>query len=408
MTSLKLPKFSNLSVLLNAICLFTAMIPGVNSFAQKDSTLQKKEVVLSARTQGKLPFLKYGPGLDRLGGAKMTYLDTAIFLQVIDSLKDDYLVRLSKNHQSLIQKENVRLIPFVKKPDYSLTSSWKVWGDAKQDYLTIGLDERLAYKSTQLINPSRIEIDIYGATSNTNWITQLKSAKEIKNVYYEQSEDDVFRVSIELKHSQPWGYSIRYKNKTLVIAVKRPPDRHSIRHLKIAIDAGHGGVNIGATSAKSGVEEKKCNLQIAKLLEKRLKRMGAEVYMTRTADTDISMLDRSLMLREANPDLLLSIHHNSADNATVKGVSTYYRYIGFKPLSVAILNRMLSIGLSEFGNIGSFNFSLNGPTEFPNCLVEVGFLSNEEDEKRITDPKFQSNVAKMISKGVKDWIRTAK
>jgi N-acetylmuramoyl-L-alanine amidase len=283
-----------------------------------------------------------------------------------------------------------------------------VSGDEKQDFIAIGLDERLPYKSSQLIDPSRIVVDIYGATGNTNWITQLKSAKEVKNVYHEQIEDDIFRVTIELKHSQHWGYSIRYKNKSLIIAIKHQPAHLSIRHMKIAIDAGHGGSNIGATGVKSGIEEKMCNLQIAKELEKSLKQRGAEVFITRSDDIDLSMIDRTLMLREANPDLLISIHHNAADNPNVNGVSTYYRYIGFKPLSVAVLNRMFELKLGEFGNVGSFNFSLNGPTEYPNCLVEVAFLSNEADEKRIIDQQFQRNVAKKICKGINDWVKSAK
>lgn len=130
--------------------------------------------------------------------------------------------------------------------------------------------------------------------------------------------------------------------------------------------------------------------------------------MTRSADDDLSMIDRTLMLRAANPDLLISIHHNSADNPTVKGVSTYYRYIGFKLLSVTVLNRMLDLGLNEFGNIGSFNYSLNGPTEYPNCLVEVAFLSNAENEKQINDSQFQQNVAKKIRHGILDWIKLSR
>ena len=396
------------SFLIKTLVLIAGMTFSVGSFAQYDSTLIKKEVVLSGITHGALPFLKYGPGTDRLGGAKMTYLDTAIVLQIVDSLKDDYIVRLSKNHKALIPKENVRLVPYIKKSDYYLTSSWKVSGDEKQDYVSIGLDERLPYKSIQLIDPSRIVIDIYGATGNTNWLTQLKSAKEIKNVWHEQIEDDIFRVTIELKHSQHWGYSIKYKNKTMMIAVKRQPEHLAIRRLKIAIDAGHGGTNTGATGTKSGIEEKIINLQIAKELEKYLKRRGAEVFLTRDADIDLSMTERTLMLRKAEPDLLISIHHNSADNPNVKGVSTYYRYIGFKPVSVAILNRMLELGLNEFGNVGSFNFSLNGPTEYPSCLVEVAFLSNQEDERRINDPQFQRDVAKKIRKGILDWINAEK
>jgi N-acetylmuramoyl-L-alanine amidase len=139
-----------------------------------------------------------------------------------------------------------------------------------------------------------------------------------------------------------------------------------------------------------------------------LKRRGAEVIMTRTEDVDISMVDRMLMLKGAEPDLLISIHNNSSSNPNIRGVSTYYRYIGFRPLSEFVLNRLLSLDLNDFGNIGSFNFSLNGPTEYPNCLVEVAFLSNPEDERRINDPHFKRDVALKIRKGILDWIRAGK
>jgi len=98
--------------------------------------------------------------------------------------------------------------------------------------------------------------------------------------------------------------------------------------------------------------------------------------MTRTTDTTLDMADRILMLREADPDLLVSIHLNSSGRDTVQGTSTFYRYIGFRSLSQSILARMLELKLKEFGNVGHFNFALSGPTEYPNCLVEVAFLSN--------------------------------
>lgn len=378
-------------------------------YAQNDSiSIQKKELIRFSKTSGQLPFLKYGPGTDRLGGAKMTYIDTSVVLQVVDSLKDDYIVRLSTNHKAFIPKEQVKFVNDFRRPNYFLTSSWNVSGDEKYDYVSIGLDERLPYQSMQQINPSRIVADIFGATCNTNWITQLKSAQEIKNVYFEQIEDDVFRVTIELKHSQHWGYSIQYKNKTLVVAVKHQPENLSFKHMKVAIDAGHGGTSTGATGVRSGIEEKNCNLLIAQKLEKQLKRKGAGIFMTRNDDIDVSMAERTLMLRDANPDFLISIHNNSASNPKVKGVSTYYRHIGFRPLSEAVLDRMLDLGLNNFGNIGSFNFSLNGPTEYPNCLVEVAFLSNDSDEKLVMNPLFQQKVAKQIRKGIHDWIRNVK
>jgi N-acetylmuramoyl-L-alanine amidase len=89
----------------------------------------------------------------------------------------------------------------------------------------------------------------------------------------------------------------------------------------------------------------------------------------------------------------------------VRGVSTYYRYIGFRPLSQAILKSVLQLGLNEFGNVGSFNFSLSGPTDYPNCLVEVAFLSNKKDEKKILDPKFRQKVAAKIIAGIEIFLK---
>lgn len=128
--------------------------------------------------------------------------------------------------------------------------------------------------------------------------------------------------------------------------------------------------------------------------------------MTRTQDVDLSMIDRMLMPRQQDPDVLISIHLNSSSNQNVKGVSTYYRYIGFRPLSEKILDHMLDLDLNNFGNIGAFNFALSGPTEYPNCLVEVAFLSNKEDEQRILEKKFHKDVAKKIYKGIRDWTKT--
>jgi N-acetylmuramoyl-L-alanine amidase len=117
------------------------------------------------------------------------------------------------------------------------------------------------------------------------------------------------------------------------------------------------------------------------------------------------MYERISFLDQQQPDLLISIHLNSSSSQKTSGVSTYYRYIGFRPLSQAILQNMLELGLNQFGNVGSFNFSLSGPTEYPNCLVEVAFLSNKEDEKRILDPKFHQRVAKKIIDGIEDFLK---
>lgn len=374
----------------------------LTAFSQEDD-LNK---YVSGKTTGSLPFLEFGLGDDRLGGAKMTYLDTGIVMKVVDSTIINYKVQLSKNHFAYLPKGNFLKDSSVKSKPYYLSNSWVVNGDNKYDYVIVTLDEKLPYRSFQQINPSRIIIDIFGATSNTNWITQKSSAKEIRNSYYEQTEDDVFRVIIELNHPQHWGYSIYYNNKRLVIKIKRQPARLKIKNLKIAIDAGHGGSNSGARGITSKIQEKNYNLLFAKQLEKSLLKEKATVFMTRHTDTSLSMLERTDMLRKEDPDFMISIHLNSSVRDSIRGVSTYYRYIGFRPLTQHILKSMLSLGLNEFGNVGGFNFSLNGPTDYPNCLVEVAFLSNKEDEKLILDPAFHKETAYRILKGIKSWLKS--
>ena len=357
------------------------------------------------KTKDSLPFLKYGLGKDRLGGAKMTFLDSDVVLKVTDSVRDDYKVQLSQFHSAWIEKAKVAKTLPIEEKQY-LTSSWNIYGDSLYDYVVISLDQKLPYKSEMKINPSRIVVDIFGAVSNTNWITQLSTARGIKNAWYEQPEDDVMRVIIELKHSQNWGYRIYYsENNKLTIRIKRQPRILNLSHLTIAVDAGHGGENIGATGVVSKIKEKDYTLLIAKELKKQLIKKKAKVVMTRTKDTTLSMFERIQYLGQQNPDLLISIHLNSSSQDTTSGVSTYYRYIGFRPLSEAILKSMLQLGLHEFGNVGSFNFSLNGPTDYPNCLVEVAFLSNKKDEKKILDPRFRRETAAKIIEGIEEFLK---
>jgi N-acetylmuramoyl-L-alanine amidase len=130
--------------------------------------------------------------------------------------------------------------------------------------------------------------------------------------------------------------------------------------------------------------------------------------MTRTDDASIGMIERTEMIKKADPDFMISIHLNSSAKDSIRGVSTYYRYIGFRPLSKFILDNVVKTGLINFGNIGSFNFALSGPTEYPNCLVEVAFLSNAEDEKMILDPAFRKEVAAQIVEGIKEWLKSLK
>jgi len=384
------------------VCFFSYLL----LFGLSLSAQQSQPKMLIGRSTGKLPSMVYSLGEDRLGAAKLGYIDTNILLRVVDSTKDLYKVQLSKYHAAFIDKSYFKVDSSIQLKPFYLTSSFLAKGDTLYDVVNIRVDEHLPYKSWMEISPSKIMIDIYGVQANTNWITQLQSLKEVKNVYYNQVEDDVVRVTIELKHQQHWGYSIAYKGKSLAVHIKRQPNILELKNMVIAIDAGHGGTNSGAEGIKYHASEKENTLLYAKALEKNLKKLGVKkVIMTRNIDTSFDMKDRILFLQQQNPNFLISLHFNSSDNQEVQGVSTFYKYIGFRPLSQQLLKRMLELKLNEFGNIGNFNFGLNSPTDFPNALVEIAFLSNIEDEKKIISPKFRQDVAKKISLGIQDWLK---
>lgn len=359
-------------------------------------------------TKGRLAHLEYGLGDDRLGGAKIGYLDSLIPLKIIGKVGTHYKVQLAKNRSAYIPDELVTLMPKGTFSPSALTGKWRIYGDSAYDYVNIELTNKLPYQSFQLTDPSKIVVDIFGATNNTNWINQLNSIKEIKDVQYEQIADDIFRITIQLKHHQHWGHQIYYKGNVLVVKIKQQPAELSLKKLTIAIDAGHGGTNTGA-GGPTGVAEKNLALALSLKLKKALEHAGAKVIMTRETEQFFDNKERILFYRDTLPDLLLSIHLNSsADPIHIQGTSTFYRYIGFRPLSNAIYKRMLELGLQEYGNNGSFNFMLNSPTEYPNALIETLFLSNPEEEMKMLDESFQQKMAEKIVEGVKDFLEGCK
>ncbi|MFT3682909.1 MAG: N-acetylmuramoyl-L-alanine amidase [Ferruginibacter sp.] len=361
-----------------------------------------------AITKGRLAHLEYGLGDDRLGGAKIGYLDSNVLLKVIGKVGNDYKIRLAKNRIAYIPDEHVELMPKGTFAPESLTDKFTVYGDSVYDYVRVGLFAKLPYQSFQLVDPSKIVVDIFGATGNTNWITQMQTAKEIKSIDYEQVQDDIFRITMQLNHQQHWGHQIYYAGNNLIIKIKRQPAVISLKYLTIAVDAGHGGKNEGALGA-TGVWEKEIALALSLKLQKALQKEGAKVIMTRNRETFVDNKERILFYRDSLPDLLLSIHLNSSEDPFRSGgTSTYYRYIGFRNLSLDIYKRLLELGLKEYGNTGSFNFMLNSPIEYPNALIETLFISNLEEEEKILDENFQQQMVDKIVLGIKDFLEGCK
>lgn len=391
-------KISRISFLLLAFILFQQI-----SFAQQNKSWR------SGRTTGKFPQLAYSLGSDRLGSAMMGYLDTDVLLKITDSTRNYYQVQLSANHSAWIDKGNVK--PDARTNKFNkpfLLNNWIAsGGNNGYDTLIMFMDEKLPYKSRMEINPARIVITLFGAQSNTNFIMQhINTLQEIANADFEQTEDDVVEITIDLQHAQHWGYTLNYHDDTLMLLVKQAPKKTALSNFKIAIDAGHGGNNPGSSGNNTGILEKTYTLIFAQKLAQALVDSGAQVIMTRISDASFDNTDRVLFLQQQQPDILISLHLNSADNRAAQGTGTFYKYLGFRNLSKFILEQIcISTQRNEYGNVGNFNFILNAPTDFPNALVEIAFLSNKVEEQKIMNDDFQNQVVQGIINGIREFIQ---
>ena len=183
----------------------------------------------------------------------------------------------------------------------------------------------------------------------------------------------------------------------------------------IAIDAGHGGYDPGAIT-KQGTYEKTINLAIAKKVEEYLKPAGVKVIMIRNDDEDFvpegargrktrKQLDlnyRIELATSAEAEALVSIHVNAIVGEQKSGAETFYHYksdLG-KQLAENIQQELIKIsGMNKrIAKPGDFYIIKN--IKMPSVIVEVGYLSNPKEEKKLLQDYYQDQLAKAIAKGI--------
>lgn len=352
-------------------------------------------------------YLQFGNGSDRLGGSKMGFLAPDIILKADGEKGGLYRVALSQNRFAYIPKEYTAAAS--PRPAVVNTGSWSITNTGRTDRIAVSLPVRLPYQYRTEIEPSTITLDIFGATDNSNWITQRSLDLGIVDyVNFEQVESDVYRVIIRLKEKYQWGFSVDYEGNSLVINVRHHPANNGFKGLTVGLDAGHGGEYPGAISP-SGLKEKDINLEIVLKLRDMLEKAGAKVVLTRNSDTGPSMTERKQIWKDANVDIAVSVHNNSGGSAlSAPGTAALYKHAFDRALALSIARRLVDLNVNFFGLVGNFNFSLNGPTEYPNMLVEGLFMSSLEEEALLADPDFRTRMARQIFLGLEDYIKAAK
>ena len=182
-----------------------------------------------------------------------------------------------------------------------------------------------------------------------------------------------------------------------------------LKGITIVIDAGHGGMDKGAST--QNVEEAPLNLIITKNLEKELLKLGCNVVLTRIDDDDLSntfhfsksedMKERIRIINDEKNDLFISIHMNQFQNPTVKGLHVFYNPSSNQSLEFAsIIQKEINKQLKQDKQIKKGDFYILNKTRIPGILIECGFLSNNEDRYHLLDEKYQDKMIDCFIKGM--------
>jgi N-acetylmuramoyl-L-alanine amidase len=170
------------------------------------------------------------------------------------------------------------------------------------------------------------------------------------------------------------------------------------------LDPGHGGMDNGTTSIV-GTPEKTLNLATATVVKQKLENAGAKVMMTRTNDTYVSLQQRADFSNHNHADAFISFHYNWSNNPSVNGLTDfYYQKSKDNALASNILNEVAkTTGLSNIGT--RFNdLNVLRSNSQPSTLIELGFLSNKQDDSFVESSTYPDKVAQGIYLGLLDYF----
>ncbi|MDN3018657.1 SH3 domain-containing protein [Paenibacillus sp. BSR1-1] len=177
-----------------------------------------------------------------------------------------------------------------------------------------------------------------------------------------------------------------------------------LKNKTIVLDPGHGGGDNGTTGA-SGTLEKNLTLRTARLLYDKLSAAGANVYMTRNDDSYLTLPSRVSLASSNRADAFISLHYDSNLDRSVRGMTGYYYHSYQKSLADTIFaSTIAQTKLSNRGvRFGDFHVIRENSQKA--TLIELGYLSNPEEEMTLNSGAFQENAASGLYDGLARFFK---
>lgn len=355
-----------------------------NSTIKEESTYQSYEKPLIIETNADNVPLRSMPndfGLNRL-----QHLQKDIQMKVVGEFGNYYKVQLSRDDFAWLSKDYANKLD-TNDLNIQRIIAFDCHEDSTKRIYEIKLSDKVPYT---LSESDGLDLVVYN----------------VKDYPYNKYE---FHIA---NSGKLFGYKSYYTDDNrLIIEVKKFPDINKstpLKGLKIAIDAGHGGTELGAIGCLND-NEKDVNLEISKILKEKLETNGANVIMTREDDSFVGLNDRVEIANKNNAQIFISIHNNalpdSAAHLKSTGSETYYFYPQSKELAKDVVESLAKETGFKNNGAKAQSFAVVRNTNCPAILVEVGYIINPEDNAKLIDKDYQNKIAEAILHGLENYLK---
>ncbi len=285
----------------------------------------------------------------------------------------------------------------VKFSDYIITD--------EEDIIALELEDK--YAIMPKFDGEIISVSIAGAGSVEN--LQIPDGAMISSSE-SKAEDARGYYLFYLKNPKHYnGVYVTYDEGKGFIHIRKRPGLMAgdkpLKGINIMLDPGHSAEDSGAIGLLGATyAEKHYNLDACNILKSQLEELGAEVTMTRTDDTDITLYDRLRMCYRQKPDMFISIHANSIgmhrDVSLVEGFSVYYSKALAKPFATVLQREIVEKTGRPDRKALTDDFYVIRATWAPSVLIEAGFMPNPEDFEWLYDKESQETYISEIVQSI--------